>query len=145
VAQLVSAGATIARDCGARMAAGMATPVASLHTGAWKRYETGWQTSPNRLSCPRDGSDNGDLPTCFRLIALTLELEMKFAYLTAAALAVGLFAAQPVMAQSMSHEPGPKPAPTQPHKKKTKHTKKHSAASTAPTAPATTTDAPKTQ
>jgi hypothetical protein len=61
---------------------------------------------------------------------------MKFAYLTAAALAAGLFVAQPVMAQSMSHSPAPKSTQTQTHKKKPKK-KKH--ASTTPAAPADTT------
>jgi hypothetical protein len=64
---------------------------------------------------------------------------MKFAYLTVAALAAGLFAAQPAMAQSLTHEAPPKPSQPQPHKKKPKK-KKHAAAVTP--APA---DAAKTQ
>ena len=54
---------------------------------------------------------------------------MKFAYLTVAALAVGLFAAQPVHGPIVTHEAPPKPSQPQPHKKKPKK-KKHAAAAT---------------
>lgn len=63
-----------------------------------------------------------------------LEPEMKFRYLSAAALAMGLFAAQPVMAQSMTHEAAPKPSQPQPHKKKPKKKKKTTASAPAPAA-----------
>ncbi|MBS0638804.1 MAG: hypothetical protein U1E70_03815 [Acetobacteraceae bacterium] len=55
---------------------------------------------------------------------------MKLRYLSAAALAMGLFAAQPVMAQSMTHEAPPKPSQPLPHKKKPKKTKKKTTAAT---------------
>ena len=64
---------------------------------------------------------------------------MKIRYLTVAALAAGLFAAQPVLAQSMSHETPPKSMVSQNHKKKTKSHKKKT------TAPAPASDTTKTQ
>ncbi len=63
---------------------------------------------------------------------------MKLRYLTAAALAMGLFAGQPVLAQSMAHESAPKPSQPQPHKKKPKKKKKAAA-------PAPAEDTTKTQ
>ena len=78
----------------------------------------------------------GDPPIRNCLIVLTWSLEMKLRYLTVAALAAGLFAAQPVLAQSMAHDSPPKTSHT--HKKKT--TKKPKKKKTTQQAPAPTQD-----
>ncbi len=63
---------------------------------------------------------------------------MKLRYLSAAALAVGLFAGQPVLAQPTTHDTAPKASQPQPHKKKPKKKKKAAA-------PAPAEDTTKTQ
>lgn len=65
---------------------------------------------------------------------------MKIRYLTVAALAVGVFAAQPVLAQSEAHEADPYATHSTKHKKKhTSHKK------TKPSSSASSTSTTKTQ
>ena len=61
---------------------------------------------------------------------------MKFGYLSAAALAMGLFAAQPVLAQSLSHDTPAKTTTTHTHKSSThkSHSKKKKSSTATPAA-----------
>ena len=71
---------------------------------------------------------------------------MKIGYLTIAALAVALFAAQPVLAQSEAHEADPNATHTTTHKPHTSHKKKKKkSSSTAPATTAAPADTTKTQ